>query len=82
MAEDGFIQLVSRFKLAASSAQPAAAPASPPRALASSGLVLRFREPDAGEYDAEDEIKLAWKAWMKEHITISEGIQCSCMVEG
>jgi hypothetical protein len=67
------------FAIRTSSAQPAAAPASPPRALASSGLVLRFREPDAGEYDAEDEIKLAWKAWMKEHITISEGIQCDVL---
>ncbi len=65
---------VSRFEFAGSRAPTAAALLSPPHTQASSGLVLRFREPDAGEDDAEDETGLAWRAWMKEHVTISEGI--------
>ncbi len=54
---------------------------SPPRAQAASEMVVRFREPDAGEDGAEDETKLASarKAWMKEYITISEGIHCDVL---
>jgi hypothetical protein len=38
-------------------------------------VLRRARYPAAGD-DAEGETKYAWKAWMKEHITISKGIQC------
>ena len=70
MTEDGFIHLVSRCKVARSSVNKSAASVLPPRAQASSGLVLRFREPDAREDDAEGQRK----AWMKEHASISKGI--------
>ena len=41
MAEDGFINLVSMFRLSGSEAHPAPAVISPPRAQASSGLLAR-----------------------------------------
>jgi hypothetical protein len=53
MTEDGFIHLVSRFKVARSSVHTSAASVLTPRAQASSGLFLRLREPDAGKDDAE-----------------------------
>jgi hypothetical protein len=53
MTEDGFIHLVSRCKVARSSVHKSAASELPPRTQASSGLVLRLLEPDAGEDDAE-----------------------------
>ena len=44
---------------------PAPAIISPPRAQASSRLLLRPRQPDAEDDDSADEARLAWKAWMK-----------------
>ena len=79
MAEDGFINLVSRFKLSGSEAHPAPAVVSPPRAQASSGLLLRPRQPDAEDDDSADEARLAWKAWMKESINEAEGISCNVL---
>ena len=48
---------------------------SPPCAHATIGFLLN----PAYDDDAVDDTKLAWKAWMKEHITISEGIQCDVL---
>ena len=48
LTNDVFIHLVLRFKFEGSRAHTAAAP-SIIRAEASSGIVLRFREPDSGE---------------------------------
>jgi hypothetical protein len=60
MAEDGFVHFVSRFKLSGSAAQ--ATLISPPRAQASSGLILRPSAPDACDDNPADDVKLAWKA--------------------
>ena len=81
MAEDGFINLVSRFKplVSGSEAHPAPAVVSPPRAQASSGLLLRPHQPDAANDDSADEARLAWKAWMKESINEAEGISCNVL---
>ena len=80
MGEDGFMNLVTKFRLSGSGLNSAVAVVSPPRPPASSGLLLRPRQPNADEDDdSTDDAKLAWKAWMKEHITISEGIQCDVL---
>ncbi len=77
MAEEGFIQLCSRFKLSGYAAQSVVI--SPPRAQASSGLVLRPRVPDAYDDDLADDVRLAWRQWMKEEINVSEGLSCDVL---
>ena len=79
MAEDAFIHPVSRFKLIGSRARTAAAMASPPLAQLCSGLLLRPREPDLEDDESAKEAKIAWKAWMKESITVAEGISCDVL---
>ncbi len=81
MGADGFINLVTRFKLSGSGVHAAVSVESPPQAEASSGLLLRPQQPDADEDDdSMNDAKLAWKAWMKESITVPEGISCDCGV--
>ena len=80
MGEDGFMNLVTKFKLSGSGLNSAVAVVSPPRPPASSGLLLRPRQPNADEDDdSTDDAKLVWKAWMKEPITIPEGISCDVL---
>ena len=50
-----------------------------PRAQASSGLLLKPRQPDSEHDDSADEIRLAWKPWMKESINDAEGISCNVL---
>ena len=79
MAEDAFIHLVSRFKLIGSRAHTAAAMVSPPCAQLCSGLLLRPREPDLEDDESANEAKIAWKAWMKESVTVAEGTSCDVL---
>jgi hypothetical protein len=72
--------IVTKFRLSGSGLHSAAADVSPPQPPASSGLLLRPRQPNADEDDdSTDDAKLAWKAWMKEPITILEGISCDVL---
>ena len=77
MAEDGFIYICSRFKLLGPAA--CSAVLSPPRSQASSRLVLRTRAADDYDDDSADGVKLAWRAWMKEEVTVSEGLSCEVL---
>ena len=77
MAEDGFIHICSRFKLSGPAA--CSAVLSPPRSQASSRLVLRSRAADDYDDDSADGVKLAWRAWMKEEVTVSEGLSCEVL---
>ena len=51
----------------------------PPRAQASSGIILRPRVPYPHDDDSANDAKLAWKAWMKVDITVSEGLSCDVL---
>ena len=77
MAEVGFIHICSRFKLSGPAA--CSAVLSPPRSQASSRLVLRSRAADDYDDDSADGVKLAWRAWMKEEVTVSEGLSCEVL---
>jgi hypothetical protein len=77
MAEDGFIHICSRFKLSGPAAGTAVL--SPPRSQASSGLVLRPRAADDYDDDSADGVQVAWRAWMKEEVSVSEGLSCDVL---
>jgi hypothetical protein len=62
----------------AAGARTADAVVSTPRVHASSGPVLRPRQPNADEDDdTKNEANLAWKAWMKESVT--NGTSCGVL---
>ncbi len=74
-AEEGFIHICSRFKQSGPAGCNLDAVVSPPRSQASSGLVLRPRAADVYDDDSRDAVLLAWRAWMKEEVTV-EGLSC------
>ena len=46
------------------------------------GLLLRPREPDLEDDESVNEAKIAWKAWMKESITLATLYRVMCLIVG